>query len=547
MMWLVHQVWLWMALSFLAGALLTGFFSTTEIDEERWVPLPDADEEKAPKKGQPARAGASESAKPAPEVQESPFPQLEVASGSRSWDSEELWSRPLGPPEVDASVQDVAPALPTEPAEAVADVEAVVEEPVEAVHVEEVVVVALPVTERGAAVAESVEHELVEPEPAEAQLVERDAVGADVVEAELVEAEPVVADVAEPEAVGAEVVGADVAEELSPAEKIKLELARLEAELEERAKRRREALEADQGASAPVAPETPAAEADETEGESEAAQAEAEQIEAERLKSEQAAEAKRRKAEQARARRAEAKRLRAEQAAEERAERQRAEQERAEQERVEQEQAAAQAEAERIEAERLEAERLAEAKRRRAEQAKARREEAKRLKAEQAEQERLAAERAQAERAEAERIARAQAEIERMEQAERPEDGPDDGEPEQAPADLELLPQDSDLPTSRPTWLDPEDESDAWKQGPYGAGSAYAPFDGSAPAGYPVKANLTTKLYHSKPSRFYSRTHADVFFETEEHAEAAGFVRWDKRATAAHAGLHDGAGDTSQA
>ena len=91
-----------------------------------------------------------------------------------------------------------------------------------------------------------------------------------------------------------------------------------------------------------------------------------------------------------------------------------------------------------------------------------------------------------------------------------------------------------------PTWLDPVDDSDEWKKGPFGPGSAYAAFDGTAPRGYSIKANMATRLYHSRQSRFYSRTQADVWFESEEHAEAAGFIRWDQRGTMAHASLQEG-------
>jgi hypothetical protein len=57
---------------------------------------------------------------------------------------------------------------------------------------------------------------------------------------------------------------------------------------------------------------------------------------------------------------------------------------------------------------------------------------------------------------------------------------------------------------------------------------------------------MTTKLYHSKRSRFYSRTHADVWFETEEHAEAAGFIRWDRRGSMAHVSLQQVPGEGAQ-
>ena len=35
-------------------------------------------------------------------------------------------------------------------------------------------------------------------------------------------------------------------------------------------------------------------------------------------------------------------------------------------------------------------------------------------------------------------------------------------------------------------------------------------------------------LYHTAASRWFSRIQADVWFESEETAEAAGFTRWDR-------------------
>jgi hypothetical protein len=51
------------------------------------------------------------------------------------------------------------------------------------------------------------------------------------------------------------------------------------------------------------------------------------------------------------------------------------------------------------------------------------------------------------------------------------------------------------------------------------------------PPGFPVKGDATTKLFHPPDGRVYSRTVADVWFDSEESAEAAGFTRWDRRGT----------------
>jgi large subunit ribosomal protein L4 len=62
-------------------------------------------------------------------------------------------------------------------------------------------------------------------------------------------------------------------------------------------------------------------------------------------------------------------------------------------------------------------------------------------------------------------------------------------------------------------------ENDEW------AGSAKATADGEAPAGYDIKGNKDSMLYHTPGSRFYKQTVAEVWFDTEENAEAAGFSK----------------------
>jgi large subunit ribosomal protein L4 len=57
----------------------------------------------------------------------------------------------------------------------------------------------------------------------------------------------------------------------------------------------------------------------------------------------------------------------------------------------------------------------------------------------------------------------------------------------------------------------------------YGPGSHLPLEDGEEPAGFPIKGNASTKRYHVPGSSHYNRTVADVWFATEEDAEAAGF------------------------
>ncbi len=59
---------------------------------------------------------------------------------------------------------------------------------------------------------------------------------------------------------------------------------------------------------------------------------------------------------------------------------------------------------------------------------------------------------------------------------------------------------------------------------PYGEGS-HAPLADprSMPDGYPIKGNVDSMLYHRTDSRNYGATVAEVWFDTPERAEAAGF------------------------
>jgi large subunit ribosomal protein L22 len=53
---------------------------------------------------------------------------------------------------------------------------------------------------------------------------------------------------------------------------------------------------------------------------------------------------------------------------------------------------------------------------------------------------------------------------------------------------------------------------------------AHAPLDdNAAPAGFEIKGNADSMLYHLPGTPFYDRTIAEVWFDTPEHAEAAGF------------------------
>ena len=64
--------------------------------------------------------------------------------------------------------------------------------------------------------------------------------------------------------------------------------------------------------------------------------------------------------------------------------------------------------------------------------------------------------------------------------------------------------------------------------GPYGKGSAAPNADGSGPAGWMIKGNADSMLYHPADSPAYKETIAEVWFFDEATAKAAGFDKWDK-------------------
>lgn len=57
------------------------------------------------------------------------------------------------------------------------------------------------------------------------------------------------------------------------------------------------------------------------------------------------------------------------------------------------------------------------------------------------------------------------------------------------------------------------------------AGSVLPDADGNGPDTHPIKGNADSMLYHTPDSRYYAVTKAEVWFDTEENAEAAGFSK----------------------
>ena len=67
-----------------------------------------------------------------------------------------------------------------------------------------------------------------------------------------------------------------------------------------------------------------------------------------------------------------------------------------------------------------------------------------------------------------------------------------------------------------------EEVTDGFQPGEY-AGSVLPDEDGNGPDTHPIKGNADSMLYHTPDSRYYKVTKAEVWFDTVENAEAAGF------------------------
>lgn len=68
------------------------------------------------------------------------------------------------------------------------------------------------------------------------------------------------------------------------------------------------------------------------------------------------------------------------------------------------------------------------------------------------------------------------------------------------------------------------DHQDGFAAGEY-PGSVLPDAEGNGPDTHPIKGNADSMLYHTPDSRYYKVTKAEVWFDTEEHAEAAGFSK----------------------
>ncbi len=93
------------------------------------------------------------------------------------------------------------------------------------------------------------------------------------------------------------------------------------------------------------------------------------------------------------------------------------------------------------------------------------------------------------------------------------------------PVDAPKVPKNSSEPAAASTIVAAADTAvDTAAESEF-AGAVKALADGSQPEGYDIKGNADSMLYHTPGSRFYKRTVAEVWFATEEDAEAAGFSK----------------------
>lgn len=76
---------------------------------------------------------------------------------------------------------------------------------------------------------------------------------------------------------------------------------------------------------------------------------------------------------------------------------------------------------------------------------------------------------------------------------------------------------------SEPDAVAPADTDEETSAVELPAGAVAAPEDGSIPEGYPIKGNSSSMKYHEPGGRYYDVTIAELYFDTPESAEAAGY------------------------
>jgi hypothetical protein len=93
------------------------------------------------------------------------------------------------------------------------------------------------------------------------------------------------------------------------------------------------------------------------------------------------------------------------------------------------------------------------------------------------------------------------------------------------PATEEPVAQEPD--SEEPATEEPEAPATGVDPSEYGAGSAPPGPGGTGPRGWTVKGNADSMLFYTAEAPGFARSAADVWFESEDAASAAGFTRWD--------------------
>ena len=102
-------------------------------------------------------------------------------------------------------------------------------------------------------------------------------------------------------------------------------------------------------------------------------------------------------------------------------------------------------------------------------------------------------------------------------------------------------------PAKKAAPVEPAEAVEETTEAPYGEGSAAPLADGSAPEGFDIKGNEDSKKYHTPESPWYDQTEAEVWFATQEAAEAAGFEAPGNMPDAEEAAEAEAEGDSEDA
>jgi large subunit ribosomal protein L17 len=102
-------------------------------------------------------------------------------------------------------------------------------------------------------------------------------------------------------------------------------------------------------------------------------------------------------------------------------------------------------------------------------------------------------------------------------------------------------------PAAEPAEVEEAVADDAAVEAPYGEGSHAPLADESAPEGFDIKGNADSMKYHTPDSPWYDQTVAEVWFATQEAAEAAGFEAPGSMPDADEAAEEDAEASTGEA